>query len=227
MEFCKKMQHASKMAQCIKNGDKIKHNLSNYSMLVQELHSQIAFNDQICCFYIKKFIFFKKAKTPLAGYGLFITGVIFEMRAFTVKRIIIAIIILFAAIQFIPVERTNPPESAPLQAQSDIMQILKSSCFDCHSNQTVWPLYSKIAPLSWVIADHVNDGRRHLNFSKWNEYSPKKQLRKLDELAEEVEEGKMPLDQYLYLHSEAKLSPAEKEKLLNWAHTAMDSVQLD
>ena len=149
------------------------------------------------------------------------------MKIFTLKRILLALVILFIAIQFIPVERSNPAESAPLDVPSAIAPILKSSCFDCHSNQTVWPWYSKVAPVSWVIADHVEDGRRHLNFSTWYEYSPKKQLKKLDELAEEVEEGKMPMEQYLYLHSEAKLSAEQKEKLVNWAHAAMDSVKIN
>lgn len=150
-----------------------------------------------------------------------------SMKLFTVKRIFLALVILFVAIQFIPVDRTNPAETAPINAPADIAPILKSACFDCHSNQTVWPWYSKVAPVSWVIAEHVEDGRRHLNFSNWFEYSPKKQLKKLDELVEEVEEGKMPLEQYLYLHSEAKLSAEQKGKLIDWAHAAMDSVKIN
>ncbi|KAA3618605.1 MAG: hypothetical protein DWQ05_06500 [Calditrichaeota bacterium] len=149
------------------------------------------------------------------------------MKFFTFKRFVFLIIVILVIIQFVPVERSNPPESAPLVAQKEVAHILKTSCYDCHSNQTVWPWYSNVAPVSWILIDHVKEGRRHLNFSNWNEYQGKKKLKKLDELIEEVEEGNMPLEGYLKLHKDAILSTETKEKLLDWAHSEMDSVSLD
>src|SRR5690554_1327682 len=102
---------------------------------------------------------------------------------------------------------TNPPEV--------VQQILKSSCFDCHSDYSRYPWYNNITPVNYWIADHIKDGKKHLNLSKWNDYSDKKKDHKLDELIEMVEEKEMPLPSYLYTHDEAKLSQEQIEAVVS------------
>ncbi len=131
--------------------------------------------------------------------------------------ILLSIIILIIVIQFIPVKKDNPPAFSDFEGPENIKAILKRSCYDCHSNLTRWPWYSQIAPISWLISDDVHEGREHLNFSKWDSYSSKKQANKIEEIWEHVEKGEMPIKAYLYLHSKARLSAADKEALKNWA----------
>ena len=119
--------------------------------------------------------------------------------------------------QLIPVDRTNPPESSPLAIPAEVEPILQKACYDCHSNKTKWPWYSGIAPLSWWITDHVSEGRRELNFSEWDSIPAEKHAKKFEEIAEEVEEGKMPLSSYTPAHPEANLTPQEVATLADWA----------
>ena len=127
------------------------------------------------------------------------------------KKIILSLLLLgLIGIQFVPVERTNPPVVDEIEWDSpQTRAIAKRACFDCHSNETVWPWYSYVAPLSWRVAGHVEEAREHLNFSEWNR--PNEDL---EEIQEVLEEGEMPLWDYLLLHSEARLSEAEQAQLL-------------
>ena len=129
--------------------------------------------------------------------------------------------------QLVPVARTNPPETSPLQIPADVEPILQKACYDCHSNKTKWPWYSGIAPLSWWIVDHVNEGRRELNFSEWNAIPAEKRAKKFEEIAEEVEEGEMPLKTYTPAHPEAVLTPQEVATLVNWAKAQERSLRAD
>ncbi len=96
-----------------------------------------------------------------------------------------------------------------------IKAILKSNCYDCHSNQTAYPWYAEIAPVSYWLADHIEHGREHFNVSDWEQYSNKKKDHKLEELVEEVEEGEMPLNSYTWTHG--SLNDQDKEVLIQWA----------
>ncbi|MDY2587776.1 heme-binding domain-containing protein [Winogradskyella aquimaris] len=107
---------------------------------------------------------------------------------------------------------TNPPE--------DVQLIMKSACFDCHSDHTRYPWYNNITPVNYWLADHVKDGKKHFNVSKWTDYSVKKKDHKLEELAEEVEEGHMPLPSYTWTHRDAKLSKEQIEAIEAWVKTA-------
>lgn len=132
------------------------------------------------------------------------------------KKFIAFLVVVIIGIQFIPVERTNPPVVSDIDAPSDVKDILRKACYDCHSNETEWAWYTKIAPSSFLAIQHVNEGREHLNFSEWGNYTSKtEEIKK--EIWEEVREEKMPLWQYRVLHSEAKLTPEEKNLLRNWA----------
>ena len=135
------------------------------------------------------------------------------------KRTWALFIVLDAAIfiQFITVDRTNPPVTGEIEAPEKVMAILRTSCYDCHSNETKWPWYSYIAPASWLIADDVQVGRGHMNFSEWSGYNTKQKNHKRKECGEEVEEGEMPLWFYIPLHPEANLSSEDIEIILAWS----------
>jgi hypothetical protein len=123
----------------------------------------------------------------------------------------------FVGIQFVPVERTNPPVEQEVPAPENVRQILRRACYDCHSNETAWPWYSRVAPVSWLIARDVTKGRAELNFSTWNRLSTKQQVEAMHESWEEVEEGEMPPWFYLPPHPDARLSAADRETLRRWS----------
>ncbi|MEA1847560.1 heme-binding domain-containing protein [Chryseobacterium sp. MHB01] len=97
-----------------------------------------------------------------------------------------------------------------------VQGLLKASCYDCHSNNTAYPWYNNIQPVKWWLADHVNSGKRHLNFDEFNTYTKEKKLKKLDEIAETVKEGEMPLSSYTIIHHNAKLSSTDKSEIEKW-----------
>lgn len=138
------------------------------------------------------------------------------------KKIGIVLLIIFAIAQFFGPEKnegditsvsafiaeTNPPEN--------VLKIMKESCFDCHSSKTNYPWYNNITPVNYWLADHVKDGKKHLNFSSWSAYSLKKKEHKMDELHEEVEKKEMPLDSYTWTHSEANLTQEQVDEIVAW-----------
>lgn len=138
--------------------------------------------------------------------------------------------ILFILIQFVRPEKTNPAidQSQTIAAQAELTphlsSLLKTSCFDCHSNETRWPWYSYVAPVSWMVADDVKEGRRHLNFSEWGKYARSKRVVKLGQIYEHVSKGEMPLPKYLYMHADAKLSAADRDSILNWTERGRDKL---
>lgn len=144
------------------------------------------------------------------------------------KKVIIGFVIVIIGIQFYRPEMSNGTEDAAknirayVKVPDEISTMLVRSCGDCHSNTTKWPWYSKIAPASWVIADDVFLGRRHLNFSEWGTYSQKKMGKKLYQIAEVAGDSSMPLTLYLLMHKEAKLSSGERKMLADWAEEQAD-----
>lgn len=126
---------------------------------------------------------------------------------------------IFVALQFVPVERTNPRVVSDLQAPEEIERILRRSCYDCHSYETRWPWYTYVAPVSWWITDHVNHGRGEMNFSEWPVFDFEEIEYEAREIEEQVEADKMPLSSYLILHRSARLSAEEKQALLEWARS--------
>ncbi len=127
-----------------------------------------------------------------------------------IMRVAILAAIGFIAIQFIPVDRTNPPVTREIAWNSpETRALTQRACFDCHSNETVWPFYAYIAPMSLMLAGHVADGRDQLNFSEWDGRNED-----YEDLMEVVTSGKMPLPNYLLLHPAARLSEDEKQALL-------------
>ena len=118
--------------------------------------------------------------------------------------------------QFVRVERVNPPVHSDIHADSEVATILRNTCYNCHSNETVWPWYSNVAPASWLIASDVSGGRRHLNFSEWESYDIDTQSHKLKSIAEEITDRAMPPWYYSMVHRGSRLSEAERTKILSW-----------
>ena len=129
------------------------------------------------------------------------------------KKFGLGIVLIFIVIQFIPFGRdhTNPPVIAePSWDSTQTKKLFDRACADCHSHTTTWPWYSNIAPVSWIISDHVEEGREHFNVSAWGA----QKHNEAEEAAEEVEEGEMPIFGYTITHPEARLSKEEKELLI-------------
>ena len=126
---------------------------------------------------------------------------------------------LFLVIQFIRPERTNPPTDpaaafeAVVKPPEQVRIIVERACQDCHSNQTVWPWYSNVAPASWLLADDVSEAREHMNLSEWGRMSPEKRLEALGDVCREVTAGDMPLWQYRLLHPAAQLTKGDVQAL--------------
>ncbi|MCE3278337.1 MAG: cytochrome [Bacteroidetes bacterium] len=140
----------------------------------------------------------------------------------SLKKVLIALVVLFILIQFFRIDRKNPitdPSKDFLtvtSTPSDVAAILNSSCYDCHSNATVYPWYTNIAPVSWWLKHHIDEGRAELNFSEWDNYSSRKKDHKLDEAIELVENGEMPMNTYIWMHGNAKLSEEQKKRLITY-----------
>ena len=120
-------------------------------------------------------------------------------------------------IQLIPVDRTAPIDAGVVQAPKEVMQILKRSCFDCHSNHTHWPWYGYVAPVSWWVSDHIEEAREALNLTSWNDYDTDEQVEFVEDIWDEVDLGKMPPNYYLWMHPHAALTQSEKQALAAWS----------
>ncbi|MCX6174779.1 MAG: heme-binding domain-containing protein [Ignavibacteriales bacterium] len=128
----------------------------------------------------------------------------------------VLLILAFIGIQFVEVERTNPPVNADINAPTEVKNIFKSSCYDCHSNETAWPWYSKIAPISWLIVDDVMDGRKKLNFSEWEKFYSDKRTKLKKKILDEINQDEMPKDIYTIMHTNAKLDIIQKNIIKKW-----------
>lgn len=138
------------------------------------------------------------------------------------KRIIIIFIIIIVLIQFKQINTTNPETDitkgylSMSNAPKEIGDLIKTACFDCHSNEVTYPWYSHVAPVSWFIGNHIQEGRKHLNFSEWENYPEARRIRKLEECVDELKADKMPLSSYTLLHASAKLTDENKTALIKW-----------
>lgn len=148
----------------------------------------------------------------------------------SLKILGVLFVVAILAVQGFRPDRSNPASdpalaiTAQLNVPADVRAIIERSCYDCHSNRTVWPWYSSVSPFSWFVAGDVREGRRHLNFSEWGRYREGIRIAKLDMIVSEVNKGEMPLGKYLLLHGDAALSDAERELLCSWAGAVSDSL---
>lgn len=142
-------------------------------------------------------------------------------------KIAIFIIISLFAIQLISVDKTNPPvnDAITLKAPQEVMNILKQSCYDCHSNETKWPYYSDIAPISFFVASHVKKARRAINFSNWNEIDEKIKVQRLKRAIITTNNEMMALPSYVSAHEKAKLDKDKKVILTTWFKNELKALE--
>src|SRR5438552_6922106 len=139
------------------------------------------------------------------------------------KRILLILIIILVAIQFIKPQKNIHPEaqtediSTLYSVPADVDTILARACNDCHSNNTRYPWYNNVQPLTWFLNNHVNDGKEELNFNEFATYRLSKQYHKLEEVKEQIDKDEMPLSSYTLIHTDAKLTAADKDILINWS----------
>lgn len=134
----------------------------------------------------------------------------------TPTRIVLAALAVLVLIQLVPVTRDNPPDRRGPGASPEVTAVLRRACYDCHSHETVWPWYSSIAPVSWLVAHDVHEGREKLNLSTLQDISAETQVKVRAKALQEVEEGEMPMWYYLPMHPLAKLSEQDRAVLKTW-----------
>ncbi len=140
------------------------------------------------------------------------------------------IFVIVVGAQLIPVElpavkKDNPNDLNKTEnVPENVAILLKNACYDCHSNETVYPWYSYVAPVSWLVIHDVNEGREKINFSEWGKIKPVKKAKILEEIAEEVSGGEMPMFIYPVMHKNAKLSDDERKLIVDWANRSADKL---
>lgn len=142
------------------------------------------------------------------------------------KKIFLFLLLVLVLLQLVPRPAKNISNgvsamdiSTKYTVPAEVNAILKESCNDCHSNHTVYPWYASIQPLSWWLGRHIKEGKGELNFSEFAAYSPRKQYRKLEEVEEMIESGKMPLKSYSFIHTKSKLNEQQKATMVNWSRS--------
>jgi hypothetical protein len=130
---------------------------------------------------------------------------------------VLVFVAALAVCQAIRMEKSNPAPRLDASLDPSIRPLLKRACYNCHSNETVWPWYANVAPVSWLVASDVNEGRQHLNFSEWGNYSAEIQGRKRFRIGQEVGEKAMPPWYYSVMHRESRLTTEERAEIERWA----------
>lgn len=147
-----------------------------------------------------------------------------------IKRFLLVLLGLLAVAQFIrPVKNesagTSPDDiTARYPVPPKVAALLRQACYDCHSNNTHYPWYAAVQPVGWWLAWHVNDGKRHLDFSAFATYPAKRAKSKLGEIADEVDQRSMPLKSYTWMHPAARLTPEEIRLITDWAEGLQDGI---
>jgi hypothetical protein len=136
------------------------------------------------------------------------------------KWIFVALVAGFALLQLTNPTRTNPTVISDLMATNvpppKVAAMLHAACYDCHSSETRWPWYSRVAPMSWLIANDVKEGRENLNLSDWPNDNPMRAAKRLENMSDEVGSGEMPLKKYTKIHTDARLTESQRKELTDW-----------
>ncbi len=147
------------------------------------------------------------------------------------KTILIILLIALVIIQFIRPSKNVGEEiasnqiNAVQQVPEDVQQILKISCYDCHSNTTRYPWYENIQPVAWFLNDHIVEGKKEINFSIFATYPAYRRYKKFKEIQKQIKEDEMPLFSYTIIHRDAVLSAGQKSTLINWTANAMKEME--
>ena len=148
-----------------------------------------------------------------------------------IKKILLGLLVVLIVIQFFQPPRNMSTQDLPtglertVTVPGNVQSILKTACYDCHSNKTNYPWYSRIQPIAWFQAKHIKEGKIELNFSEFGKYSDRRQISKLTGVANSIKNETMPLSSYTLLHNEARLSKEEKTLLIDWAEKTKDSLR--
>ena len=146
------------------------------------------------------------------------------------KIVILVLITGLVGIQFFPASLnqnntiTKTDFAKTFNAPNEIQNLLKKSCYDCHSNNTIYPWYSKVQPMAWMMEDHINEGKKELNFNEFGTYSKRKQKSKLKSIISQIKDGEMPLSSYTLMHGDATLSEKDKQLLVDWFTNVRDNL---
>lgn len=149
------------------------------------------------------------------------------------KKIGLGALILLIGIQLIQPARNENGQALPTDISKtvfipeNVKSLLQAACYDCHSNNTNYPWYANIQPMGWLLANHIMDGKKELNFSEFGTYSDRRQLSKLKSIASQVKDDEMPLASYTMLHKNARLTKEQKALIIDWALNAKDSLEQD
>jgi hypothetical protein len=145
------------------------------------------------------------------------------------KWIFAALVVAFGLLQFTNPPRTNPPVVHDLMATSvpppEVAAMLHAACYDCHSHETKWPWYSRIAPVSWLITSDVNEGRTNLDLSDWSADQPDRAAKRLENMSEKIGYGEMPPSKYTAIHADARLKDGQKKELTGWLDTEAERLK--
>ena len=147
-----------------------------------------------------------------------------------VKKILLGLLIVLILIQFIQPARNKSFEllstdiTKTFSIPENVELVLQISCYDCHSNNTSYPWYSRIQPFGWLLAKHIRNGKAELNFNEFGSYSIRRQISKLNGIGNSVKDGTMPLNSYTMIHKNARLSKEDKTLLIDWATRTKDSL---
>lgn len=146
------------------------------------------------------------------------------------KKIVLAIAVLLVLAQFVrPPRHTSDVSGKDIVTKiaipPEVLSLLRTSCYDCHSNATKYPWYAEIQPVGWWLNSHIQEARRDLNFSEFAGYRLKRQVFKLQQISDQVADEEMPLPSYLIMHSEARLTKGQRDMIVAWATAARDSLK--
>jgi len=147
------------------------------------------------------------------------------MKKVSIKKIVGVVVLLLLILQFFRTEKNSSSTVSENAIEkhytvpAPVQSLLKTSCYDCHSNNTEYPWYNNIQPVAFWLNSHVKDGKKHLNFDEFNTYSLERKRKKLKEVSETIEKGEMPLPSYTIIHGDAKLSADDIQALKTWANS--------
>lgn len=145
----------------------------------------------------------------------------------TMKKVLFVLVVVLVLLQFYrPTKNVSAEVSVNAISQhytvpNNVDKLLRVSCYDCHSNNTVYPWYSNVQPVALWLDDHIRDGKKHLNFDEFNSYPTERKQKKFKEIVETIDEGEMPMTSYTLIHHDARLSPEDKKILTDWAKEMM------
>ena len=148
------------------------------------------------------------------------------------RKVLLGLFIVFVLIQFIQPVRNLSNEihfgdiTKTINVPENVQRVLKTACYDCHSNNTHYPWYSRVQPFGWLLAKHIRDGKSGLNFDEFGAYSLRRRISKINGIKNSMEDGTMPLSSYTFLHRNARLSTTERALIIDWATRTEDSLRL-